>query len=440
MTAPAAAPASAPIAPPPPRAPAQPPTDAHGFAAMLDSLPGGAAKAGASTAEGEPRPSSEKPPDHPPGEKPGHSLLGDGLLLASLPFAAQAASTVGEGAHEADPAPSLGPPATKGSEPAGHGASLPASAKAPEVGRLIGERAFHFGASVSVSGLTGRTRASDPPFAPDAASAPPANPAPATNPGGVRAFAAGFAAADAAPTAPRAAKAGANRAGSVRPANEAARSEPKPEAAPAPPAVRAPNPARTSAPAGSGGERNGADGRPPDPAASAAQPAGQAGPFGATLAAPFAAAGLFALDSSSAGVADIAPRGSAPGSSPASTAPPVREIDVDLSPDGLGDVSMTMRLAGDRLSLVVRAASSHTLRSIEGARDAIADRLAAIGQPLDSLIIKQAGVKADGTNGNPASADDGSAGDAWRSAQGAGDERDANGAASRRGAHRDRGF
>ena len=44
---------------------------------------------------------------------------------------------------------------------------------------------------------------------------------------------------------------------------------------------------------------------------------------------------------------------------------------------------MTMRLAGDKLSVVIRAGSSQTLSSIEGARDAIADRMAAIGQPLD---------------------------------------------------------
>ena len=44
---------------------------------------------------------------------------------------------------------------------------------------------------------------------------------------------------------------------------------------------------------------------------------------------------------------------------------------------------MTMRLAGDKLSVVIHAASSQTLGSIEGARDAIADRMAAIGQPLE---------------------------------------------------------
>ena len=103
---------------------------------------------------------------------------------------------------------------------------------------------------------------------------------------------------------------------------------------------------------------------------------------------------------------------------------------------------MTMRLAGDKLSVVIRAASSQTAGSIEGARDAIADRLAAIGQPLDSLIIQQTGVNADANaNGNAASADDGSTDGGRQSGQGAGDQGssgDAN--SSRRGAARNRGF
>ena len=102
---------------------------------------------------------------------------------------------------------------------------------------------------------------------------------------------------------------------------------------------------------------------------------------------------------------------------------------------------MTMRLAGDKLSVVIRAASSQTLGSIEGARDAITDRLAAIGQPLDSLIVKQAGVNTNAnTNGNPASTEDGSTGEAGRSAQGASEWGGSNDALSRRGAGRDRSF
>lgn len=102
---------------------------------------------------------------------------------------------------------------------------------------------------------------------------------------------------------------------------------------------------------------------------------------------------------------------------------------------------MTMRLTGDKLSVVIRAASSQTLGSIEGARDAITDRMAAIGQPLDSLIVKQAGVNIDGNaNGNAASAEHGAAESERQAEQGAGERGGSNDALSRRSAGRDRSF
>ena len=70
---------------------------------------------------------------------------------------------------------------------------------------------------------------------------------------------------------------------------------------------------------------------------------------------------------------------------------------------------MTMRLAGDRLSVVIRAASSQTAGAVEGAREAIAERLAAIGQPLGSLVIQRT-VTGDGTGkAAEAQGDDGGA-------------------------------
>ncbi len=54
---------------------------------------------------------------------------------------------------------------------------------------------------------------------------------------------------------------------------------------------------------------------------------------------------------------------------------------------------MTMRLTGDKLSVVIRAASSQTLGSIEGARDAITDRMAAIGQPLELAHCQTSGCQ-----------------------------------------------
>ena len=102
---------------------------------------------------------------------------------------------------------------------------------------------------------------------------------------------------------------------------------------------------------------------------------------------------------------------------------------------------MTMRLAGDKLSVVIRAASSQAYGSIEGARDAIADRLAAIGQPLSSLIIQQVGVNPDANaNGNAAQDEGSTAGErqSRQSAGGQGGSNDAN--ASRRGASGDLRF
>ena len=184
---------------------------------------------------------------------------------------------------------------------------------------------------------------------------------------------------------------------------------------------------------------DGADGRLPDPTGSAAPSLAQADSFGALFSAPFAAASSFELDGSTATAAgaEVTSRAGSPAASPAAAGQPVKEIDLDLSPGGLEDVSMTMRLTGDKLSVVIRAGSSQTLSSIEGARDAIADRMAAIGQPLDSLTVKQMGVS---TNGNSASPGDDSGGGERRSAQGSSEGGGSNDAWSRRGAGRDRSF
>ena len=115
-----------------------------------------------------------------------------------------------------------------------------------------------------------------------------------------------------------------------------------------------------------------------------AAPDAQAAPAAEAVAAPSAAPAVAALAKS-----------------------PVREIDLDLAPGGLEDVTMTMRLAGDRLSVVIRAASAQTAGTIEGAREAIAERLAAIGQPLGSLVIHQTGGADGRGKAADASGDDG---------------------------------
>jgi Flagellar hook-length control protein FliK len=455
MTAPAAAPASAPIAPAAPRAAPQPPADRFAFAAVLDSLRPAPAKASGSTPEEQPRASNESPQEETSrGQTAHNSALNDGALLGSLPFVFRVGPMMEERPRAADDSSSLPSPAMKGLKSENSGASLAAGAKAPAVARLIGERAFHLVASTFGGVVASRAPAIDAPFAPDAASA--ANLAPEADRSGESALAANFPRAEAmaakpfvdavpppAPTAIHAGERSANRVSPTRAAaHEAARSG-KPEVSASPPLARAPHSTSPPAPAESSANGEAADGRPPDPATFAAPPTAQGNPFGAPLSGPFAAGASFQLDSStaSAGHADVAPHASALTAGSAPSTPPIKEIDVDLSPGGLEDVSMTMRLAGDKLSVVIRAASSQTLGSIEGARDAIADRMAAIGQPLDSLIVKQMGVNTDGNaNGNGPSADGGSAGGEQRSAQGAGERGGSNDALSRRGAGRDRSF
>ena len=313
MTAPAAAPASGPIAPPAPRASPQPPADRFAFAAVLDSIPGAATKAGASAAEGPPHPSEEpRQEESAPEQSTRHSLLNDGALLASLPFALRAASAMDEGSQAADHASSLAPAATKASGAEASGAPVAPGAKAAAVGRLTGERAFHFGASAGVT--ASRSLAIDAPFAPAGA-----NVAPQAGQGGESALAADFTLAGAIPAkpfaaavpasdgtpapasiAPRAAGTGTNRVSPTRAAHDAARSGRKPEVPAPTPVTQLATSAAAHAPAEPGGKPH--DDRLADPVVSAAPTTAQTGPFGAQLSAAFAAGSSFAPDASTPSV------------------------------------------------------------------------------------------------------------------------------------------
>lgn len=447
--APAAAPTPGPVAPAAPRAASHPPADRFAFAALLDALPSEPAKAAAP--EGQPHIPKELRREKPSGEQTAHhSLLKDGALLASLPFALRAASTMEERPQDAGASPSLAPAATKALGSDASVASTAANASPAMVARLIGERTFHF---------SGSALAIDATFAP----AVGANPSLPAGPSGESALATGLPLTGAAsaqpfadrapssegesalaPIVPRAGSAVANRVSPARaPGHEAARSGPTPEFSAPSAAAKAAGPTPVAPPARSSGDANARDGRQSDPIASIAQPTAPIGPFGALQSPAFAAGSSFGPGASTGSGAgsDMTPRANGSAATPVAVAQPVREIDVDLSPCGLEDVSMTMRLAGEKLSVVIRAASSHTLNLIEGARDAIADRLAAIGQALDSLIVKQTGLNTDGnTNPSMGSAEDGSGSSDWRPAQSAGEHGSWNDAPSRRGAGRDRGF
>jgi Flagellar hook-length control protein FliK len=476
MTAPAAAPAASAIALPALRAAPQPAADRFAFAAMLDSLPGAAAaKSGAASAAGEgSRTSSEARRSEAQSAQPDGHPTGDVALLPGLPFAPPSALATDIAASPVEASTSA-PPLLKSASLATSVASVAAAVEPakPAAARLTGERAFHLAlatsslASTAPSQTAGPLSADAASFAPGPAagesgnapkgasrqarlanealgptraaepsgqsvSPPPADPPPSPGLTPTASKAPTAAPHEAAPSASPTASP--IRAAAQDPVSGGRKAE-----APAPPsALRVAGPAAPSA----GDERGDkAADRPPDPPASPAQPAPQASVFGSPAPSGAAITSSGPLDSTTAAEADAAPRASAPAASPASAAP-VKEIDVDLSPSGLEHVSMTMRLAGDRLSVVVRAASSQTAGSIEGARDAIADRMAAIGQPLDSLIVRQTGGNADATtNGYGASADEGStSGDSQAGPGAGGHGGSGDPSSSRRGAYRDRGF
>src|ERR1700722_4456567 len=172
MTAPPAPPAPGPIAPAVPRPAPQAAADPFAFGAVLDSLPGASAKADAWTAEEQPGSSNQSArEDSSRGQTGHHSLLNDSALLAALPFALRAASTMNERPQAAGSSPSLASPAMKGPKSEDSGASIAAGAKAATVGRLVGERAFHFGPSTFAGAVASRTLGVDASFAAGARSA-----------------------------------------------------------------------------------------------------------------------------------------------------------------------------------------------------------------------------------------------------------------------------
>jgi chemotaxis protein MotD len=74
--------------------------------------------------------------------------------------------------------------------------------------------------------------------------------------------------------------------------------------------------------------------------------------------------------------------------SPSAAAPQaVKELEISLDPANLGAVSVKMRLANGKLSIVIGVSNSSTLAAIENERSAIAARLGSTEQPLENLAI-----------------------------------------------------
>ncbi len=439
------------VAPAPAPAPAAPPT-AHAahvagqdrliFAAVLDRLAGAAGK---SRSTGEDQAQAQNPDDARHGEPTSTQADRPTALiesaLSSL-FAAQAAppASGAGGAKSRDAeAPRLAsaPEVETGSEDEGAPRTSTAAALQAAVGaRLAGERSFLlpsvFGGAIAAPSWNGaapesRTSASalEPPGSAEAAGGPlrmsalsPASAKPSLlDAGGVAGISTGG-------------RTPAEASVTMQP--DAHRRAPAP--GPDDPTGRRRGPAAIA----TGGARQNAAPSPAEPSGGAGRSDGgsaNAGPFDgqasngglfAETAVQPAAIGLMqpAPASMSPRSADAAPRPGAAPSAATEAAAPVREIDLDLSPGGLEDVTMTMRLAGDRLNVVIRAASAHTAGAIEGAREAIAERLAAIGQPLGSLIIQQTGS----TDGGTSAKDSGGGGDDGRPQGQQGDPDDRRGA------------
>ena len=404
MTAIAPAPAHPPNVASPAHPSRQGASDPFAFAAVLDSLPHAETK----RAPVAPVDKAQTPDKH--GETQAQpdlrSALVDSALISALPFAPLSASPAaivpGEthagtvGATPVAAAPKKTPEVDDSGAP--HGVSL-GRANGAAGARLVSERTFLLSASYGGGAIAAPLKHGTPANPPArVATAPAADPA-----GGVQ-------------------KSGAQAL---------------PPSAPAPkPVERAAEPGERA----SGGQQA----RPfdaPTAGASGAEVVTPGSQLDSGQTATFVLPGPSRLEpaNSTASAASAAPRADANATSPAPAASPVKEIDLDLSPGGLENVSMTMRLAGDRLSVVIRASSSQTLGAIEGARDAIAERMAAIGQPLSAIIIQQTDATADGTkNPNAASGEDRPGTDERHSGQRTGSRDDQS--AHRRGFAGDLGF
>jgi flagellar hook-length control protein FliK len=139
------------------------------------------------------------------------------------------------------------------------------------------------------------------------------------------------------------------------------------------------------------------------PTAASSIDADASGSTPSSPAAPIAVAGP-GIDPSSSGLASIplsqfadfvADQASAltspssPSAPSASAAAPqaVKELEISLDPANLGAVSVKMRLANGKLSIVIGVSNSSTLAAIENERGALTARLGSTEQPLENLVI-----------------------------------------------------
>jgi hypothetical protein len=67
----------------------------------------------------------------------------------------------------------------------------------------------------------------------------------------------------------------------------------------------------------------------------------------------------------------------------------VKELDIELTPEGLGVVSLKMRVTNGKLAIIMEVSSASALKTVQAEHAAISNSLGSGGQPLESLIIRQ---------------------------------------------------
>jgi chemotaxis protein MotD len=67
----------------------------------------------------------------------------------------------------------------------------------------------------------------------------------------------------------------------------------------------------------------------------------------------------------------------------------VKELDIELAPEGLGVVSLKMRVTNGKLAIIMEVSSANALKTVRAEHAAISNSLGSGGQPLESLVIRQ---------------------------------------------------
>ncbi len=86
----------------------------------------------------------------------------------------------------------------------------------------------------------------------------------------------------------------------------------------------------------------------------------------------------------------VAPSSGAATVQPQASLSATRVLNLQLEPEGLGAVSIRMRLSGDRLDVQVEATRADTMRRIGDDRDLLVEKLRSAGYAMDHIVVRAA--------------------------------------------------